>query len=73
MAHHELNRKTLTYLLFFFDGVCAKALPAALFESLPVLPSLSTLDAALATLLEVCFLFMPFSPLFQRLEKGIPT
>lgn len=41
---------------FFFLGVCAKALPAADFDLLLVLPSWRTFDAAIAALGDVCFL-----------------
>ena len=44
--------------LVFFDAVCANALAAAVLEALLVRPSLRTLDATLATFLEVCFEFL---------------
>lgn len=42
---------------FFLEGVCAKALPAAVLDALPVLPSRKTCEAADAARGEVCFLF----------------
>ena len=41
---------------FFFDGVWARALPAADLEALLVRPSLNTFDAAFDAFGEVCFL-----------------
>ena len=41
---------------FITEDLCAKALPAAVLESFPVLPSRNTLDAAEAARLEVCLL-----------------
>lgn len=38
-----------------FDGLCDKADPAAVLESFPVFPLLSTLDAAVAAFLLVSF------------------
>jgi hypothetical protein len=42
-------------LVFFVEGFCANALPAAAFESLLVRPSRNTLDAAVAAEAEVTF------------------
>lgn len=49
----------LSWLLYlvFLEARCANALPAAVLEALPVRPSLNTLDAALAALLDVCLEF----------------
>lgn len=47
--------------LVFLDGVCDRADPAAVFEALLVLPSRSTLDAADAARLDVCFEFLAIS------------
>jgi hypothetical protein len=43
------------YRVFFPDGLCANALPAAAFESLLVRPSRSTLEASFAAGAEVTF------------------
>lgn len=51
----NLDIQAVNGYLFLVDGVCARVLPAADFDALPVLPSLRTLDAALAALGEVCF------------------
>ena len=43
------------YFFFFLDGLCERALPAADFDFLLVLPSRRTLEATLAALFEVTF------------------
>lgn len=43
---------------FFFEALCESAEPAAVLESLPVLPSRKTLEAAVAARLDVCLLFL---------------
>ena len=43
------------YFFFLLDGLCERALPAADFDFLLVLPFRRTLEAALAALLEVAF------------------
>lgn len=49
--------------LFFLEGLCAKALPAAVFEAFPVRPSRRTLEAAVAARLDVCLLLLAmYSP-----------
>jgi hypothetical protein len=45
----------LHFYFFPFVAFCANALPAALFESLPVLPSLKTFEAAVAAFEDVDF------------------
>jgi len=45
-----------TSYFFFFDTFWVRALPAALFEDLLVLPSRNTDEALLATFLDVVFL-----------------
>lgn len=44
--------------LVFLEALWERALPAAVFDALEVLPSRSTLEAALAALLEVCLEFL---------------
>lgn len=51
----------MSYLWDFLDGVCARALPAAVFEALLVAPLLSTFDAALAARAEVTFCAFVFA------------
>jgi hypothetical protein len=43
------------YFVFFVEGLCAKALPAADFDSLLVRPSNNTFDAAEAAFADVNF------------------
>jgi len=51
-----MDRIFKKFHLFFFDVFWERALPAALFEDLLVLPSLNTDEALLATRLDVVFL-----------------
>ena len=51
-----MDRIFKKFHLFFFDVFWARALPAALFEDLLVLPSRKTDEALLATFLDVVFL-----------------
>ncbi|MCX6177778.1 MAG: hypothetical protein NT163_00085 [Chlorobiales bacterium] len=49
------NEITLVYFLFRLVAFCESALPAADFDALLVLPSLSTFEAAVAAFALVCF------------------
>jgi len=50
------TKGSLDSIYFFLRGVWAKVLPAADLDALLVLPSRSTLEAALAAFLDVCLL-----------------
>ena len=56
-ARHCYLAQLDTYFVFF-EALCAKALPAAVFEALPVRTSRRTLEAAEAAFAEVCLLFL---------------
>ena len=54
--------------LRFLDGVCARALPAAVFEALLVVPLRKTLDAALAARGDVTFCELLFAIMFTSVH-----
>jgi hypothetical protein len=61
------------HLDFFFGSRWLSALPAAVFESLPVLPSRSTFDAALAAFALVFFVMRITSSTLESLHEQYDT